>query len=111
MISTFETVSHISSQTAVSSRKAGKPGLFTLLLATLTLLSGLSVIYLTNFNRQLAAELETAEVTQTQLHLEWEKLLLEQSTWSTQARIQQVAEQNLDMHLPGPSDIVSIQAG
>jgi len=47
-------------------------------------------------------DLQTSQGT---LHVEWSKLLLEQSTWSTQTRIQHIAQQKLGMEVPVPEKI------
>jgi cell division protein FtsL len=87
-----------------------QPGLGTLLLTILVLLSGLAVIYIADVNRRLAINLEASLNTQNQLHLDWGKLLLEQSTWSTQARIQGIAAQQMSMQTPTNNQVVLIKA-
>jgi cell division protein FtsL len=87
-----------------------KPSFGTLLLALIVLLSGLSVIYVADLNRRLFMELQATEGTQTQLRIEWGKLLLEQSTWSTQARVQNIAQQRLGMQTPGANQIVMLKS-
>jgi cell division protein FtsL len=90
---------------------AHKPGIGTLLLTIIVLLSGLAVIYLADVNRRLAISLEESMTTQNQLHQQWGKLLLEQSTWSTQARVQSIAAQQLSMQTPASNQIVIVRAG
>ncbi len=87
-----------------------KPSFGTLLLALIVLLSGLTVIYVADLNRRLFMEFEQAEGNQNQLRIEWGKLLLEQSTWSTQARIQSIAQQRLGMQVPTSNQIVLLKA-
>lgn len=87
-----------------------KPSFGTLLLALIVLMSGLAVIYVADLNRRLFMEYEGAEGAQNQLRIEWGKLLLEQSTWSTQARIQSVAAQRLGMQVPNSNQIVLLKA-
>lgn len=86
-----------------------KPGVGTLLLAIVVLLSGLAVIYLTDINRRLAIYVEDGTNIQNQLHLEWGKLLLEQSTWSAQARIQTIAVGQLGMQTPTTNQTVMVK--
>ncbi len=86
-----------------------KPGVGTLLLILIVLLSGLAVIYLADINRRLAIDVEDATVVQNQLHTEWGKLLLEQSTWSSQARIQGIAAQKLGMQAPAGKQVVIVK--
>lgn len=88
---------------------AHRPGAGTLLLAIIVLLSGLAVIYLADINRRLAISVEEATNAQNQLHLDWGKLLLEQSTWATQARVQSIAAQQLGMQTPASNQIVMVK--
>lgn len=85
------------------------PGMGTLLLIIIVLLSGLAVIYLTDKNRHLAISLEESMATQNQIHQQWGKLLLEQSTWSTQARIQGTANKQLGMQTPSSKQVVMVK--
>lgn len=86
-----------------------KPSFMTWVLAIVVLLAGFAVIYVADMNRRLSISLEEAGNTQNQLHLDWGKLLLEQSTWSTQSRIQAIATQRLGMQTPTNNQIVTIK--
>jgi cell division protein FtsL len=88
---------------------AHKPGVGTLLLVIFVLLSGLAVIYLADINRRMAISLEENMTMQNQLHQQWGNLLLEQSTWSTQARIQSIAAQQLNMQTPASNQVVIVK--
>lgn len=85
-----------------------KPGLGTLLLGFFVLLSGLAIIYVADLNRQLNIEWQNAQAEQNQLHVDWGKLLLEETTWSTQARIQTIAQTRLGMQMPTTKQIVMV---
>lgn len=80
-----------------------------ILLIALSIASALAVVYIADLNRRLFIEYQSAQSTHNQLYVEWGRLLLEQSTWSTQARIQSIAEQRLGMQLPSAADIVMIK--
>lgn len=86
-----------------------KPNLGTLLLAIIVMLSGLAVVYVSDLNRRAFMEVQAAQGYQNQIHLDWEKLLLEESTWSTQARIQSLAQERLRMAAPNTGQIVMIK--
>lgn len=86
-----------------------KPGIGTLLLTLIVLLSGLAVIYVADINRRLAINLEDEMTVQNQLHTEWGKLLLEQSTWSSQARVQSLAAEKLGMQSPSNKQVVIVK--
>jgi len=79
----------------------------TLLMLTLAiLLTGLGVIYVTNTTRVLYASYQRNLIEQDRLHVTRGQLLLERSTWMMQARIQQIAEKKLGMHLPDHQSVV-----
>jgi cell division protein FtsL len=63
---------------------------------------------MTNANRSLNATLQQTFVERDQLHKEWERLLLEKSTLLMQARIQTLAENQLDMVVPEGKAVVVI---
>lgn len=79
-----------------------------LLIAAL-FLSALAVIDARHENRVLFAQLQQLRQQRDQLNVEWGQLLLEQSTWSTHARIEQLATQQLDMQMPSHAHIVVVQ--
>ncbi len=87
-----------------------KPSMGTLLLAIVVMLSGLAVVYTTDINRRLFMELQMAQTIQGQIRQEWGNLLLEESTWSTQARIQNLAQQHLEMSAPANDKIMIIKS-
>jgi len=79
-----------------------------LLLALAVLVSALSIIYVTHVNRVLHASYQHDLLEQNRLHLERGQLLLERGTWMMQARIQQMAEKNLGMVVPGNQSVVIV---
>lgn len=85
-----------------------KPSISTMLLGLLVILSGLAVIYVADLNRRLFMDMQETQAYQVQLQLDWDKLLLEQSTWSTQARIQNLAQERLGMTTPANNQIMTI---
>lgn len=86
-----------------------KPSMGTLLLAIIVMLSGLAVVYTADLNRRLFMELQTTQNNQGQLRQEYGNLLLEQSTWSTEARVESLAQQRLGMSIPPTNKIVIIK--
>ncbi len=78
------------------------------LLIVATFLSALAVIDARNENRMLFARLQQLRQQRDQINVEWGQLLLEQSTWSTHARIEQVATRRLDMVMPQHVEIVVV---
>lgn len=72
------------------------------------LLSAFSIIYIKDLNRRLFIHYQVLQATKTQALVEKGKLLLEQSTWSAQTRIQHIAVEKLKMHVPHTGNIVLI---
>ena len=73
------------------------------------LLSALSIVYVTHATRLMYANYQRNLVEQSRLHVEHSQLLLEQSTWTTQARIQQIATSKLQMVTPNHDSIVFVR--
>ena len=73
-------------------------------------LSALSVIYVSHLCRQLYNELAKLEQEANALQVEWGRYLLEQSSWSSLSRVEQLAKSQLQMRVPEPSEIVIVRA-
>lgn len=76
------------------------------LLILAVFLSALALIDARHENRVLFTQLQQLRQQRDQLNIEWGRLLLEQTTWSTHAYIEQSATKKLDMHMPIKSEIV-----
>lgn len=85
-----------------ASAAAAPPRGWRLLLALLALALGssFSVVYATHECRQLYARLQDLEATRWFLDEEYSRLLLEQSTWASPHRVEQVAERDMAMAPP-----------
>lgn len=79
-------------------------------LIILLLASAFSVIYLKDLSRRLFINYQHLQHVQQRDEVEWSKLLLEEGAWSTQARIQNIANTQLNMVVPAAKQIVMIQA-
>ncbi|MCB1667697.1 MAG: cell division protein FtsL [Porticoccaceae bacterium] len=73
------------------------------------LLSSVAVIYTSHLCRQLYADLSLLEREKNSLQVEWGRYLLEQSSWASLSRVEQVAVTKLNMQVPEPDDIVMVQ--
>ena len=80
-----------------------------LLLAVAVFFSGFAVIYAKDWQRRLYIQTQNIAAQSNQLQTEWGKLLLEQSTWSMQARIEGIATNKLNMVVPTAKQIVMVQ--
>jgi cell division protein FtsL len=61
--------------------------------------------------RKLYVELQKEQEITKQLHVEWDQLQLEQSTWATHARVEKIAVQALKMRVPPPSRVQVVPPG
>lgn len=79
------------------------------LLLAAVLVSGLLVVRTTHENRFAFNELQQLRDQAVQLDVEWGQLLLEQSTFGVDGRIEQKAAEQLQMQVPDIDDIVMVQ--
>lgn len=70
-----------------------------------TLGSAAGAIYSKHRARELFLELESLNRQRDELEIDWGRLQLEQSAWSTHAFVESVATQKLKMTTPRPADI------
>ncbi|MFP4137803.1 MAG: cell division protein FtsL [Halomonas sp.] len=92
--------------------KALRPSLSALALAGLLaacFVSALAVIGVSHLTREQYARLQQLEREQQQLQTEWGQLLLEESAWSSPARIERLAVERLEMRLPGVDEVEVIR--
>lgn len=82
---------------------------FIALLLMLLLASGVSVIFTTFKQRVLLNELQGLENQRNELQVQWGQMLIEQSTFSLEGRIERKAVEELQMELPSISDIVMVR--
>ena len=64
------------------------------------LISAFAVIFSTHQCRDFYAKLQVLEASQWYLQEDYGRLLLEQSTWASHYRVEQVAIRELGMHAP-----------
>lgn len=79
-----------------------------LFLLAAVLISALAVVSTNHRTRKLVTEFEREQERMRALEVEWGQLQLEQSTWATHARIEQIARDRLGMHPPRPNQIISV---
>ncbi|PHQ80858.1 MAG: cell division protein FtsL [Coxiella sp. (in: Bacteria)] len=70
--------------------------------------SAVGVVYMKDLNRRLFIQYQGLQQAQQQYDVEWGKLLLEQSAWSTQARVQAIAGHDLGMVMPSRRNITLV---
>ena len=77
--------------------------------ALVCVLSAIALVYTKHESRKLFVELEALTRTRDELNIEWGQLQIEQSTWATHARIEQVASENLLLTRPQAAEIYVIE--
>lgn len=80
--------------------------ILTLVLMAVLMPSAIGVIYAKHRNRILYMELTRLQQKQDDLNVNWGRLQLEQSTWATHSRIENVARTQLGMHNVNYADVV-----
>lgn len=83
------------------------------LLVTLLILglfiSAFAIVYMKDLNRRLFIQYQTLQREKTQQTVDWGRLLLEDSTWSSQSRVAQIAQHQLGMEIPAAKDVVLVE--
>jgi cell division protein FtsL len=77
-------------------------------LALALLVSALATVYVQHYRRMQFVELRKLELERDQMQVEWGQLKLEQSTWATHERIERLALEKLDLHMPPASEVVLV---
>jgi cell division protein FtsL len=84
----------------VMSKVDGLSPVYQGLLLVTVVLCALSVVTSQHKARKLFIELQKEKEQAQQMDVEWGQLQLEQSTWATPARVEEVAVRKLQMQLP-----------
>ena len=72
--------------------------------------SAVAVVWTHHVRRSLFVELERLNAQSDRLQVEWGKLQIEQSTWATNDRIERIAAEKLDLHIPRAGATVLVVA-
>ncbi|WP_317450679.1 cell division protein FtsL [Phytohalomonas tamaricis] len=75
-----------------------------LILLIIVLASAFAVVTSAHQTRVQYARLQQMEREHDQLQTVWSRLLLEESTWSAPSRIEELARDKLEMHVPDVGD-------
>ena len=85
------------------------PELRILILIFLLLISALGVVYVKDLSRRLFITYHKVQLETEKLQVDGNKLLLEQSAWGAQQRVQVVAQRQLQMQIPPSTDVMMIK--
>jgi cell division protein FtsL len=72
--------------------------------------SALEVVLHRHETRELFLVLQELGAEQNELDREWGQLLLEQGTWGTHGRIEDIARNKLNMTLPEPEEVFRVRS-
>lgn len=78
-------------------------------LAVLVLISAVAVIEAKHESRKRYVELQALEKERDRMNIEWGRLQLEQGTWATHSRVEEIASKQLQMKMPETESIVIIK--
>lgn len=70
--------------------------------------SALATVYVQHYRRMQFVELRKLERERDDMQVEWGQLKLEQSTWATHERIERLALEKLDLHMPPAAEVVLV---
>jgi len=82
---------------------------FVIIALVLVMGSCLAVIYSSFETRRLVATHQRLQLDNNAMQVEWGQLLLEQSTWGSYNRVEQLAGAKLKMRVPSPNEIVMVE--
>lgn len=86
-----------------------QPLLLVAVFGVVCVVAALALVYTKHESRKLFVELEALTKERDELNIEWGQLQIEQSTWSTHGRIEQVAIDDLALVKPAPDDVYVIE--
>ena len=86
-----------------------QPVMLVFVFAAVCVVSAMALVYTKHEARKLFVELETLTHERDELNIEWGQLQIEQSTWATHARIEQVAADRLSLIRPESKEIFVIE--
>ena len=89
--------------------KSRQSFLLVFVFAVVCVLSSMAMVYTKHESRKLFVKLEGLTHERDELNIEWGQLQIEQSTWATHARIEQVATDDLSLVRPESTEIFVIE--
>ena len=89
--------------------KDQQPFFLTIVFAVVCVVSAVALVYTKHESRKLFVQLEDLTTERDELNIEWGQLQIEQSTWATHGRIEQVATDELSLVRPKSTEIYVIE--
>jgi len=85
-------------------------GIVFIFLVLSVFISAMEIVLHRHETRKLFSALQELQVQQNELDREWGQLLLEQGTWGTHGRIEDIARGKLNMILPDAEQIYRVRS-
>jgi cell division protein FtsL len=82
--------------------------LWAIVLGVALFISALATVYVQHYRRMQFVDLRKLERERDAMQVEWGQLNLEQSTWATHERIERLALEKLDLHMPPAAEVVLV---
>jgi cell division protein FtsL len=82
--------------------------LLALIVALAAMGSALGVIWSKHESRTAFIELQRLQAERDELDIDWGRLKIEQGSWSSHGRVEQVARANLKMIIPPVNDVIPV---
>ncbi len=93
----------------METNKKRQPVVLTIVFAVVCVSSAIALVYTKHESRKLFVELEELTTERDELNIEWGQLQIEQSTWATHGRIEQVANDKLSLVRPEATEVFVIE--
>lgn len=79
------------------------------MLAITVIATAIACVYARHESRKQFTALQVLIVERDTLEVEWGRLQIEQSTWSTHSRVERLARRKMKMRNPEPAEIMVVQ--
>jgi cell division protein FtsL len=76
------------------------------LLVVVVMASAIGSVYAKHEARKLFTDLQSLHIERDRMEVEWGQLQIEQSTWSTYARVEQLAREDMKMRPPTADEMM-----
>lgn len=85
--------------------RSGRAYLLIFALTVGVIASAIASVYAKHESRKLFTELQSLNTERDRMEVDWGRLQIEQSTWSTYGRVEQLAREQMSMHVPPPDHV------
>ena len=79
------------------------------LLAILVVVTAIACVYARHESRSQFTQLQSLITQRDSLEVDWGRLQIEQSTWSTHSRVERLARTKMEMHNPGATETLVVR--